>query len=318
MIDFSHVSQQYGERIVLSDITLHIKRGEFFVLVGPSGSGKTTLLKILMGYERPDSGSYFFGANVRPGYFDQTLSLLSPQKTVLDEIWDLHRDFTESRVRTLLGQFLFCADDVYKKVETLSGGEKARLSLLKLMLSGANLLLLDEPTNHLDIPSREALETALLDFGGTMLVVSHDRYFINKLSTRVLSIGMDGAQSFEGGYDDYAAKTEAERAEKPRTVRAMGKGGADYKRRKECERELRRSITAIKRCEEQTAMLDAEIGRINDEMSNPDTASDYEKVTALSLKITKLEEEQTELLARWEELEDTKELLERELRELEG
>ena len=144
------------------------------------------------------------------------------------------------------------------------------------------------------------------------------RYFINKLSTRVLSIGMDGAQSFEGGYDDYAAKIEARRAEKPRAVRTMGRGGADYKRRKECESELRRTITAIKRCEEQTAKLDAEIGRINDEMSSPDTASDYEKVTALSLKITELEEEQTELLARWEELEDTKELLERELRELEG
>lgn len=318
VLNIKGLSKSFGDKKLFRDVEFGLRKGDRAFLLGPNGCGKTTLLKILMGYERPDSGSYFFGANVRPGYFDQTLSLLSPQKTVLDEIWDLHRDFTESRVRTLLGQFLFCADDVYKKVETLSGGEKARLSLLKLMLSGANLLLLDEPTNHLDIPSREALETALLGFGGTMLVVSHDRYFINKLSTRVLSIGMEGAQSFEGGYDDYAAKTEAKRAEKPRTVRAMGKGGADYKRRKECERELRRSITAIKRCEEQTAMLDAEIGRINDEMSNPDTASDYEKVTALSLKITKLEEEQTELLARWEELEDTKELLERELRELEG
>ena len=199
-----------------------------------------------------------------------------------------------------------CADDVFKKIETLSGGEKARLSLLKLMLSGANVLLLDEPTNHLDIPSREALESALLDFGGTMLVVSHDRYFINKLSTRVLSIGMNGAESFEGGYDDYAAKIAEQSAEKPKAAKAMGKGGEDYKRRKERESELRRTITAIKKCEERINELDGLIAKTNEEMSTPEAAADYARVMELTGTLGKLNDEQTELMMQWEELENRK------------
>ena len=215
-------------------------------------------------------------------------------------------------MRTLLGQFLFCADDVFKKIETLSGGEKARLSLLKLMLSGANVLLLDEPTNHLDIPSREALEAALLDFGGTMLVVSHDRYFINKLSTRVLSIGMNGAESFEGGYDDYAAKIAEQSAEKPKAAKTMGKGGEDYKRRKERESELRRTITAIKKCEERINELDGLIAKTNEEMSTPEAAADYARVMELTETLGKLNDEQTELMMQWEELENRKAQLEGE------
>ena len=256
--------------------------------------------------EKADSGSFLFGAGVQVGYFDQTLSSLNNNNTVLDEIWNLHRDFTEARVRTLLGQFLFCADDVFKKIETLSGGEKARLSLLKLMLSGANVLLLDEPTNHLDIPSREALESALLDFGGTMLVVSHDRYFINKLSTRVLSIGMNGAESFEGGYDDYAAKIAEQSAEKPKASKTMGKGGEDFKRRKERESELRRTITAIKKCEERINELDGLIAKTNEEMSTPEAAADYARVMELTETLGKLNDEQTELMMQWEELENRK------------
>ncbi len=287
-------------------------RSDRAFLLGPNGCGKTTLLKILIGKEKADSGSYLFGAGVQVGYFDQTLSSLNNNNTVLDEIWNLHRDFTEARVRTLLGQFLFCADDVFKKIETLSGGEKARLSLLKLMLSGANVLLLDEPTNHLDIPSREALEAALLDFGGTMLVVSHDRYFINKLSTRVLSIGMNGAESFEGGYDDYAAKIAEQSAEKPKAAKTMGKGGEDYKRRKERESELRRTITAIKKCEERINELDGLIAKTNEEMSTPEAAADYARVMELTETLGKLNDEQTKLMMQWEELENRKAQLEGE------
>ena len=165
------------------------------------------------------------------------------------------------------------------------------------MLSGANVLLLDEPTNHLDIPSREALEAALLDFGGTMLVVSHDRYFINKLSTRVLSIGMNGAESFEGGYDDYAAKIAEQSVEK---------GGEDYKRRKERESELRRTITAIKKCEERINELDGLIAKTNEEMSTPEAAADYARVMDLTETLGKLNDEQTELMMQWEELENRK------------
>ena len=174
------------------------------------------------------------------------------------------------------------------------------------MLSGANVLLLDEPTNHLDIPSREALEAALLDFGGTMLVVSHDRYFINKLSTRVLSIGMNGAESFEGGYDDYAAKIAEQSAEKPKATKTMGKGGEDYKRRKERESELRRTITAIKKCEERINELDGLIAKTNEEMSTPEAAADYARVMELTETLGKLNDEQTELMMQWEELENRK------------
>ena len=306
------LSKSFGSKDIFSGVEFQLRRFDRAFLLGPNGCGKTTLLKILIGKERADSGSYLFGAGVQLGYFDQTLSSLDGCNTVLDEIWNLHRDFTEARVRTLLGQFLFCADDVFKKVETLSGGEKARLSLLKLMLSGANVLLLDEPTNHLDIPSREALEAALLDFGGTMLVVSHDRYFINKLSTRVLSIGMGGAESFDGGYDDYAARIAEQSAEKPKTAKTVGKGGEDYKRRKERESELRRTATAIKRCEERINELDELIANTNAEMSTPETAADYARVMELTETLGKLNGEQTELMLQWEELENRKAQLEGE------
>ena len=306
------LSKSFGSKHLFSGVEFQIRRSDRAFLLGPNGCGKTTLLKILIGKEKADSGSYLFGAGVQVGYFDQTLSSLNNNNTVLDEIWNLHRDFTEAHVRTLLGQFLFCADDVFKKIETLSGGEKARLSLLKLMLSGANVLLLDEPTNHLDIPSREALEAALLDFGGTMLVVSHDRYFINKLSTRVLSIGMNGAESFEGGYDDYAAKIAEQSAEKPKAAKTMGKGGEDYKRRKERESELRRTITAIKKCEERINELDGLIAKTNEEMSTPEAAADYARVMELTETLGKLNDEQTELMMQWEELENRKAQLEGE------
>ncbi len=306
------LSKSFGSKHLFSGVEFQIRRSDRAFLLGPNGCGKTTLLKILIGKEKADFGSYLFGAGVQVGYFDQTLSSLNNNNTVLDEIWNLHRDFTEARVRTLLGQFLFCADDVFKKIETLSGGEKARLSLLKLMLSGANVLLLDEPTNHLDIPSREALEAALLDFGGTMLVVSHDRYFINKLSTRVLSIGMNGAESFEGGYDDYAAKIAEQSAEKPKASKTMGKGGEDYKRRKERESELRRTITAIKKCEERINELDGLIAKTNEEMSTPEAAADYARVMELTETLGKLNDEQTELMTQWEELENRKAQLEGE------
>lgn len=306
------LSKSFGSKHLFSGVEFQIRRSDRAFLLGPNGCGKTTLLKILIGKEKADSGSYLFGAGVQVGYFDQTLSSLNNNNTVLDEIWNLHRDFTEAHVRTLLGQFLFCADDVFKKIETLSGGEKARLSLLKLMLSGANVLLLDEPTNHLDIPSREALELALLDFGGTMLVVSHDRYFINKLSTRVLSIGTNGAESFEGGYDDYAAKIAEQGAEKPKATKTMGKGGEDYKRRKERESELRRTITAIKKCEERINELDGLIAKTNEEMSTPEAAADYARVMELTETLGKLNDEQTELMMQWEELENRKAQLEEE------
>ena len=213
--------------------------------------------------------------------------------------------------RTLIG-LGFERTDFNRPTSEFSGGWRMRIELAKLLLRRPDVLLLDEPTNHLDIPSREALEAALLDFGGTMLVVSHDRYFINKLSTRVLSIGMGGAESFDGGYDDYAARIAEQSAEKPITAKTVGKGGEDYNRRKERESELRRTATAIKRCGERINEGDARIANTNAEMSTPDRAADYARFMELTETLGKLNGEQTELMLQWEELENRKAQLEGE------
>lgn len=233
--------------------------------------------------------------------------------TRLSHTFELENGYAyRSEVVGVLKGLGFSESDFEKQVDSLSGGQKTRVALGKLLLTKPDIILLDEPTNHLDIPSREALEAALLDFGGTMLVVSHDRYFINKLSTRVLSIGMGGAESFDGGYDDYAARIAEQSAEKPKTAKTVGKGGEDYKRRKERESELRRTATAIKRCEERINELDELIANTNAEMSTPETAADYARVMELTETLGRLNGEQTELMLQWEELENRKAQLEGE------
>lgn len=312
VLNLYSLSKSFDNQHLFKDVNFQIWKHDRAFLLGPNGSGKTTLLKILIGKEHADSGIFEFGAGVKVGYFDQTLSSLDYSKTALDEIWDTHREFTETQVRKLLGQFLFRGDAVYKTVENCSGGEKARLCLLKLMLSGANVLLLDEPTNHLDIPSREALEDALLDFGGTMIVVSHDRYFINKLSTRVLTIGMNGAENIDGGYDEYAKKL-TEKVEVKVKNKTVGKGGMDYKIRKAQESELRKAKTAVKRIETRISEIDEEIVQNNAKLVDPEISSDYEKVLELTELIDSLNNEQTSLMEEWEELEIRKAELEENL-----
>ena len=309
VLNLYSLSKSFDTRNLFKDVSFQVRKHDKAFLLGPNGSGKTTLLKILIGKESADSGIFEFGAGVKLGYFDQTLSSLDYNKSALDEIWDTHREFTETEVRKLLGQFLFRGDEVYKMVDTCSGGEKARLCLLKLMLSGANVLLLDEPTNHLDIPSREALEEALLDFGGTMIVVSHDRYFINKLSTRVLTIGMNGAENIEGGYDEYA-KRLTQAVEVKAKNKTVGKGGTDYKKKKAQESELRKARTAIKKIEERIEKIDEEIEKNNALLLSPEVSADYEKVLELTNLIDELNNEQASLMEEWEELETRKAELE--------
>ena len=188
---------------------LDIKKNTTTFILGENGCGKTTLLKILTGEYLADSGEYKFGNNIQFGYYDQAQTDLDPSKTVIDEVWDRYPAMTQTQVRSALAQFLFKGDDVFKNVGKLSGGEKARVSLLKLMLSKANMLLLDEPTNHLDIHSREALENALASYGGTLLIVSHDRYLINKLADRIVWLGKTGTVNIDGNYDRYIELKEA-------------------------------------------------------------------------------------------------------------
>ncbi len=291
------LSKSFGSKKLFENGEMLVYKGERVFVLGANGCGKTTLLRILMQRMSSDSGNFTFGANVKKGYFDQSLENLVGGKSVLDEIWDEHRTFTETTVRSYLSLFLFRGDDVFKRVDDLSGGEKAKLCLLKLMLSGANVLLLDEPTNHLDIPSREVLEAALADYEGTIIAVSHDRYFINKLSTEIYCMKPDGFQRFDGDYNDYAEAMLLQTKEKPQKSRSKENS---YKLRKERESEINRLKGKIRRDEAQIDTLDNEIEKANALLSSPEVSADYEKVLEYTEKIDELTRRQLSLMDEWE------------------
>lgn len=293
------LSKAFGEKRLFWNADMEVFKNERVFILGTNGCGKTTLLRILTRRQSADDGSFSFGANVKIGYFDQSLESLKGGKTVIDEIWDEHRLFTEKTVRSYLALFLFRGDDVFKNVDTLSGGEKAKLCLLKLMLSGANVLLLDEPTNHLDIPSREVLEAALEDFDGTIIAVSHDRYFINKLSTKIYRMSENGFDKFDGDYNAYAGIALAQAKEKPK--KAENKVNT-YKLRKERDSEINRLKGKIKRTEEEIDKLDAEISETNRILSSPEAAADYEKIMEFTQKLEALTETQLTVMDEWEKM----------------
>lgn len=293
------ISKAFDESRLFSGVSFRIMKNERVFLLGSNGCGKTTLLKILTKAIRADSGSFFLGANVKIGYYDQTLACLNKSKRVIDEIWDCHREMNQTQIRSALAAFLFKGEDVFKPISDLSGGEKARVALLKLMLSGANFLLLDEPTNHLDITSMEALEKALLGFEGTMLIVSHDRYFINKLSTKILSLSTEGVREFSGGYDDYFRSliTESPAAEEKKPAKV-----SDYKLRRGRASEIRKLEGRIRRCEQAVDELDKEKEKLSAQLSSPETADKYELLLELSEKIEELEGRQLQKMEEWEQL----------------
>ena len=293
------LSKSFDGKELFKNVDLHIKRQERVFLVGENGCGKSTLLKMILGYLRRDSGRIIPGAGVKIGYFDQALAELSSDKTVLDEVWDSYRSMNESEVRRALAAFLFKGEDVFKIMNKLSGGEKARVALLKLMLSGANFLILDEPTNHLDIKSREALESAFDEYDGTLLVVSHDRYFINRLATRIISLEKDGVRSFDGNYDYYIEHmTETEK-----TARVPEKPKENaYKKQKEHESEIRRTKGKIARLEKQIDELDEAADALQKQINDPENAADYEKILELTGQLHENTEKQEELMLEWQEL----------------
>lgn len=294
----SCLSKSYGEKHLFADCTFNVYKGDRVFIIGSNGCGKTTLLRILTDKETADSGFFRFGTGVKVGYFDQSLGALRGNGNVLDEIWNENRLMSETQVRNYLAMFLFKGNDVYKSVRSLSGGEKAKLCLLKLMLSGANVLLLDEPTNHLDIPSREILENALAEYEGTIISVSHDRYFINKLADKIFIMKNGGVKESEGDYDDYCA---AVLSEKPAKEIRKSPVKNDYKLRKERESEINRLKGKIKRLEAQSAENDSEIEKLNSLLESPEVASDYEKITEISDKIHTLSLLAEELLNEWEQ-----------------
>ena len=302
------LSLSFGGPPLFEHVNLEIKHQEKVFLIGPNGCGKTSLFKILLGQYTPDSGSVRLGSAIDVGYYEQSQLSLHDEKTVMDEIWDLHPQMTQTEVRSALAVFLFKGEDVFKPVGALSGGERARVLLLKLMLSKANFLLLDEPTNHLDIGSCEALEDALSGYDGTLFVVSHDRYLINKLADKVYVLGKDGAKLYLGNYDSYLEQREKEQQaveeERPEPKVNL------YKLRKERESNLRRRRTALSRLESQIEENDRKVKALEEQLADPDFAADYESVTKASQEIAQLHQASEELLMEWTQLSEELEQLE--------
>ena len=310
------VSLSFDGPKLFDHVNLEIRRGEKVFLIGPNGCGKTSLFKILLGQYQPDGGLVKLGTGVDLGYYEQSQMSLHDEKTVIDEIWDLHPRMTQTEVRSALAVFLFKGEDVFKPVGALSGGERARVLLLKLMLSKANFLLLDEPTNHLDIGSCQALEDALQGYDGTLFVVSHDRYLINKLADRLYVLGKDGAKLYPGNYDYYLEKRQEEAEAAPREEAAPKVNL--YKLRKERESELRKKRTALTRVEGQIEENDRERAALAEKLEQPEVAADYQAVTQTSQEIAALEAQGEALLQQWTQLSEELEALEEVARELDS
>lgn len=306
----TNVSKSFDGVRIFENVNLHIRKGERVFIVGANGCGKTTLFKVLRGTYEAEYDSLTFGARVDVGYFDQMQSDLDPSKDAFSEISDAYPTMNNTEIRTALGAFLIKGDDVFKPVKALSGGERARVALLKLVLSGANFFLLDEPTNHLDTPSREALEQTLLDYEGTMLIISHDRYFINKLAHRIIEIRPDGVREYLGNYDYYAEKTAEE---KPDASERPAKQGAtpsqpkvnEYKLRKEEQARQRKRLSELNKTETRIGELEAEISELELRLQSDEVVADYEQLMELTQLLENLQTELTEAYNLWETLAET-------------
>ncbi|KOR82485.1 ABC-F family ATP-binding cassette domain-containing protein [Paenibacillus solani] len=305
-------------KLLFQYVSFDLSRGETVALIGPNGVGKSTLLKCLIGTLKPAAGSFQWGTKVKIGYYDQEQSELNPSKTVLEELWGTYPHMEEARIRTVLGNFLFSGEDVLKKISSLSGGEKARVSLAKLMLLEANMLILDEPTNHLDLFAKEVLESALMDYEGTLLFISHDRYFLNKMAERIIELHPDGTQHFLGNYDDYTEKKQEilDMNDEPtepfarHSLNQEGKneapvekqGAVSFEADKQAKREERNRQRKLASLEEQIHVLESDISELEVQMTNPDIYQDYmalqERQQALDEKKNQLEQ----IFAEWEAL----------------
>ena len=300
------LSKSFGGKRLFSDVDIHIRRGERVFILGENGCGKTTLLRIINKLCGADSGSVYLGANVEVGYFDQVQSGLDLKKSAIDQVWDRFPYMTETKIRTALGRFLFKGDDVFRPIGEMSGGERARIALLQLMLEGANFLLLDEPTNHLDTSFREQLEKTLTEYTGTMLIVSHDRYFINKLADRILVLTQNGVTEYLGNYDYYLEKSH-ETFDKP-VFRTSGQASPqkekkqnDYFRRKEERSQLAKAKTRLKRCEESIEATEREIEQMQELLASDEAQADYEKLMSCTEALNSLNVRLEQLMEEWEE-----------------
>ncbi len=288
------LSIRFDDKVLFQRVSLDIKKQERAFLLGPNGCGKTTLFRILTGQCQASDGEFRFGTRVTVGYYDQLQSNLNDDKTVLDEVWDEYPKMTHTEVRNALAVFLFRGDDVEKFVGDLSGGERAKVLLCKLMLSGANFLLLDEPTNHLDIASREALEQALREYDGTLFIISHDRYFINKLADKIYDLESSGVKAYVGDYSYFIQKKKD--IQKPQAEGKQEKPN-DYKLERERRSAQNRLQGKIRRCEEVIAQLEEEIGNL--EQLLQEVATDYQRTMELSEQLAQKQAELDEKLEEW-------------------
>ena len=329
------LAKSYGPLHLFSNVDMDLKRGERVAIIGNNGTGKTTLLKIINGLVPADSGSITLGSKVQIGYYDQEHQVLHPEKTLFEEILDDHPAMTNTEIRSLLAAFLFTGDDVFKRVGDLSGGERGRVSLAKLMLSEANFLILDEPTNHLDMVSKEILEKALSQYTGTVLYVSHDRYFINKTATRILDLDHGGFVGYLGNYDYYLEKRAELAASSYSAVNASttsnrsgasasGSGNSfagsnpwattasaakeesaaklDWKAQKEQQARERKRKNDLAKCESEIATLEERTAAIDEEMARPEVATSSYKLLELSREQEKVNARLEELYELWEAL----------------
>lgn len=315
VLTVEHLSKSFDSHKLFTDVNFEIKRGEHVAIIGDNGSGKTTLLKILNGLVPADQGTFRLGSNVEIGYYDQEHHVLHSKKTLFEEISDDYPYLNNTQIRNVLAAFLFTGEDVFKRISDLSGGERGRVSLAKLVLSNANFLILDEPTNHLDIMSKEILEDALNGYEGTILYVSHDRYFINRTAHRILDLTEGQFVSYVGNYDYYLEKHDtvmaAIEASAPQNTDADNTAAAkaaesevklDWKAQKEEQARLRKKENDLKKCEEKIAELEARISEIDTEMSDPAIGTQVAKLQELTKEQAACQEQLEKLYEQWEEL----------------
>ncbi len=300
---------------VFKNVSFHVNRGDRLAIVGPNGVGKSTLLKAILKKINPISGDIQVGTNVQFGYYDQEQASLHANKTVLQELWDDYPLHNEKDIRTVLGNFLFSGDDVLKTVGMLSGGEKARLLLSKLMMQQANVLVMDEPTNHLDLDSKEVLEAALADFPGTIIFVSHDRYFINRIATEVMELNRQGARVFLGDYDYYIEKIEEEAELKELNQKANMQENdkpdkQDFEKEKEYKRNLRKLQRKLESTEEEIMEYEAAIEQLEEKMNDPEIAGDYTELQSIQSKLDEHHKQLENLMEEWETLHEQLEVME--------
>ena len=305
------LAKSFPQQKLFSNISFQIKRGERVALIGNNGTGKTTMLKILNGLLDADAGSFSLGAKVQIGYYDQEHHVLHAEKTIFEEISDTYPTLTETQIRNMLAAFLFTGDDVFKVISSLSGGERGRVSLAKLMLSEANFLILDEPTNHLDIASKEILEEALNSYTGTVLYVSHDRYFINQTATRILDLTNQSVVNYIGDYDYYLEKKEeltekyapsAQEATEETKEETPSEGRLTWQQQKEEQARKRKQENELKKVEKRIEELETRDKEIDDTLVLPDVCTNVGRCAELSREKDKIQAELEELYEKWEEL----------------